>query len=233
MTRLVFCIALFLVACDTPTDAEPASAAVAALAPAAASADEPAADPAAEPTAEAAPTSAPTAEAEQGAQPQPASTPIIDHDVVTVTGETVSLDTYRGKVLLIVNTASACGYTPQLEGLQQLQERYADQGFTVLGFPCNDFGGQAPGTGADMAEFCTGEYGTSFPSFERVDILGDSPAPLYAALQNETADGISGAVAWNFTKFLVGTDGLVLARFEPPVTPMSDEITRAIEAALP
>ncbi|MFT6395501.1 MAG: glutathione peroxidase [Bradymonadia bacterium] len=158
--------------------------------------------------------------------------PVIDQEVVTITGETVNLSDYRGQVLLIVNTASACGYTPQLAGLQQLQEQYGEQGFTVLGFPCNDFGGQSPGNSEEIAAFCSNEYGVDFPLFERVSITGDAPHPLYAALQNETAVGIAGAVRWNFTKFLVDAEGDVLARFESAVAPLSAELTSAIESAL-
>ncbi len=158
--------------------------------------------------------------------------PIIAQDVVSIAGEAVSLADYRGQVLLIVNTASECGYTPQLAGLQELQQTYGDRGFTVLGFPCNDFGGQSPGSSGEIAAFCSDEYGVSFPLFERISITGDDPHPLYDALQNETGSGISGAVRWNFTKFLVDAEGHVIDRFEPAAAPLSDEVTGAIEAAL-
>ena len=156
----------------------------------------------------------------------------LDQEVVRITGETASLGDYRGQVLLIVNTASACGYTPQLTGLQELQERYSDRGFTVLGFPCNDFGGQSPGTNDEIAAFCSNEYGVTFPLFETVSIRGDSPHPLYAALENESEAGVAGPVRWNFTKFLVDADGGVVARFEPAVDPLSEEVIAAIEEEL-
>ncbi len=162
-----------------------------------------------------------------------AQSPIIAHDVVNNTGEAVSLASYRGSALLIVNTASRCGFTPQLEGLQTLWERYQDRGLVVLGFPCNDFGGQEPGTNEEIAAFCDGEYGVTFPLFDKVDIRGEAPHPLYATLQNETPEGISGPVRWNFTKFLVDPDGRVVARFDSAVEPLSDEVIAAIESVLP
>lgn len=158
---------------------------------------------------------------------------MIDHEVVAIDGATVSLADYRGSVMLIVNTASECGYTPQLAGLQELQTRYAERGFTVLGFPCNDFGGQEPGSAEEIQAFCSGQYGVSFPLFDKVAITRGETSPLYATLQNETPEGIRGPVRWNFTKFLVGTDGRVIARFEPGVEPTSAELGAAIEAALP
>jgi glutathione peroxidase len=163
----------------------------------------------------------------------PAETPVINHSVRTNDGREVSLADYRGQVLLIVNTASQCGFTPQLGGLQALQAAYGERGFTVLGFPCNDFGGQEPGTNEEIATFCESRFGVQFPIFDKVDIRGNSPHPLYAALQNETAEGIRGAVGWNFTKFLVDTEGRVVARFEPRVRPDAPELVQAIEALLP
>jgi glutathione peroxidase len=159
--------------------------------------------------------------------------PIIDHEVVAIDGSTVSLASYRGSVLLIVNTASNCGFTSQLGELQELHERYADRGLMVLGFPCNDFGGQEPGTNEEIAAFCDGEYGVTFPLFDKVSIRGDAPSPLYATLQNETPEGVSGAVRWNFTKFLVDTEGRVVARFDSAVSPTSDGVVAAIESLLP
>jgi glutathione peroxidase len=158
---------------------------------------------------------------------------VIDHEVVAIDGATVSLSDYRGSVMLIVNTASQCGYTPQLAGLQELQTRFADRGFTVLGFPCNDFGGQEPGSPEEIQAFCSGQYGVSFPLFDKVAITRGEPSPLYRTLQEETPEGIRGPVRWNFTKFLVGTDGRVIARFESGVAPDSEELIAAIEAALP
>lgn len=158
---------------------------------------------------------------------------MIDHEVVAIDGATVSLSDYRGSVMLIVNTASRCGYTPQLAGLQELHTRFADRGFTVLGFPCNDFGGQEPGSPEEIQAFCSAQYGVNFPLFDKVAITRGEPSPLYRTLQEETAEGVRGPVRWNFTKFLVGTDGHVLARFESGVAPDSPELIAAIEAALP
>lgn len=129
-------------------------------------------------------------------------------------GEEESLDGYRGKVLLIVNTASKCGFTPQFEGLEQLYRDYHDQGFDILGFPCNQFAHQDPGDAATIANFCQKNYGVSFPMFEKVCVNGDATIPLYGYLKM-AAPGLlgSGAIKWNFTKFLVGRDGQVVARF--------------------
>jgi glutathione peroxidase len=136
--------------------------------------------------------------------------------------------------LLIVNVASRCGLTPQYEGLQRLQEKYAGRGFSVIGFPCNQFHGQEPGTAAEIAEFCSATYGVSFPMFEKIEVNGPDRHPLYAALtETPDATGAAGDVQWNFEKFLVGPDRAVLARFRPQTTPESDEVIAAIEAALP
>ncbi len=158
---------------------------------------------------------------------------VIDQTVTTIDGHEVSLADYRGQALLIVNTASECGYTPQLGGLQELYTTYRDRGFAVLGFPCNDFGGQEPGSNEEIQTFCNSNFGVSFPLFDKVAVLGAAPHPLYAALQTESGEGFEGPVRWNFTKFLVDPAGHVVGRFEPSVTPMSDELTAAIEAVLP
>nr|WP_202471387.1 glutathione peroxidase [Streptomyces sp. SID8377] len=159
---------------------------------------------------------------------------IYDIPLRTLTGEPASLDDHRGKALLIVNVASKCGLTPQYEGLERLQKRYADRGFTVLGFPSNQFAGQEPGTADEIATFCSATYGVSFPLYEKSDVNGDQRHPLYAAL-TETADaeGQAGDVQWNFEKFLVGADGQVVGRFRPRTEPEADEIVAAIEAQLP
>lgn len=162
-----------------------------------------------------------------------AAGPVIGHDVVAIDGSNVSLASYRGSVLLIVNTASNCGFTSQLGELQSLYERYSDRGLVVLGFPCNDFGGQEPGTNDEIAAFCDGEFGVTFPLFDKVAIRGDAPSPLYATLQNETPEGVSGPVRWNFTKFLVDAEGRVVARFDSAVSPTSDGVIAAIEGLLP
>lgn len=167
------------------------------------------------------------------AEGAPMSDTVIDHEVVTVTGETVSLADYRGQALLIVNTASECGFTPQLGGLEELHQRYSDRGFAVLGFPCNDFGGQEPGTNDEIATFCSNEYGVTFPLFDKVEIRTDTPHPLYATLQNELGGDLNGAVQWNFEKFLVDADGHVVARFGSRTEPLSDELIAAVEGVLP
>jgi glutathione peroxidase len=159
---------------------------------------------------------------------------IYDIPLRTLTGEPASLADHRGKALLIVNVASKCGLTPQYEGLERLQKRYADRGFSVLGFPSNQFAGQEPGTAEEIATFCSATYGVSFPLFEKSDVNGEDRHPLYAVL-TETADdeGQAGDVQWNFEKFLIGTDGQVVGRFRPRTEPEADEIVAAIEAQLP
>ncbi len=144
----------------------------------------------------------------------------------TIDGTDTPLSTFEGKVLLLVNVASACGFTPQYAGLQALHEKYAAQGVTVLGIPCNDFGGQEPGSNEDIKTFCEGRYQVTFPLFSKVGITND-PHPLYAYLQKE-----KGPVAWNFTKFLVGRDGSVIEKFASDVKPESPRLTSALEAAL-
>lgn len=155
------------------------------------------------------------------------------HDiaVTTIDGEETTLGAWSGKVVLVVNTASECGFTRQYGPLQELHARFHDQGFSVLGFPCNDFGGQEPGTSEEIAAFCSGEFGVTFPMFERIGILEDTH-PLYTFLTEHSGEAFQGPVRWNFTKFLVSGEGEVLARFEPAVEPLSDEIVSAVEAAL-
>ena len=156
----------------------------------------------------------------------------IDQTVQTLDGKTKSLADYRGKVLLIVNTASQCGYTPQYAGLEKLYQTYRGRGFEVLGFPCNDFGAQEPGSAEEIRTFCDTRYHVTFPMFAKVKAKGDK-SPLYKALTEETADGIKGEVKWNFTKFLVDAAGHVVARFESRAEPESAEVTQAIEKLLP
>jgi len=140
----------------------------------------------------------------------------------------------RGRAVLVVNVASRCGLTPQYAGLERLQQRFADRGFTVLGVPCNQFAGQEPGTAEEIATFCSTTYGTSFPLTEKVEVNGPGRHPLYARL-TETADaaGEAGDVQWNFEKFLVSPDGVVAARFRPQTQPESDEVVAAISEVLP
>ncbi|KAF1027748.1 MAG: Hydroperoxy fatty acid reductase gpx1 [Burkholderia plantarii] len=146
-------------------------------------------------------------------------------------GADVSLDDYRGKVLLIVNTASECGFTPQYAGLQQLHTRFAGRDFAVLGFPCNQFGGQEPGSADQIGAFCEQRFGVTFPMFAKVDVKGDAAHPLFRYL-SETAPGILGtkAIKWNFTKFLVDREGRVIKRYAPSTKP--DAIAADIEAQL-
>jgi glutathione peroxidase len=158
---------------------------------------------------------------------------IYDHPVTALDGSDADLHDYEGKAALIVNVASKCGLTPQYEGLEQLQKTYGDRGFTVLGFPCNQFLGQEPGTSEEIATFCSTTYGVTFPMFEKIDVNGEEQHPLYAELtQVEDADGAAGDVQWNFEKFLVAPDGSV-TRFRPGVEPQDPAIVSAIEANLP
>ena len=154
--------------------------------------------------------------------------PVLDHCVRTITGEAASLADYRGKALLIVNTASECGLTPQYSGLEALQARYRDRGLVVLGFPCNDFGGQEPGDAGQIQSFCRAQFGVSFPMFEKVRAKGDK-SPLYKTLTEQLPEGLKGEIRWNFTKFLVDRDGHAVKRFEPTVDPGAPEVAAAIE----
>src|SRR5690606_15566575 len=145
---------------------------------------------------------------------------IYDLEAISLHGEPVSFDRYRGQVLLIVNTASACGFTPQYRGLEQLYQRYREHGLVVLGFPCNQFRQQEPGSAETIAEFCSTQYGVSFPMFDKIDVNGPNAHPLYQLLK-QSAPGLFGsrAIKWNFTKFLVDRNGNVCARFAPVITP--------------
>jgi glutathione peroxidase len=158
---------------------------------------------------------------------------IHDIPVATLAGEPSDLSALRGKVSLIVNVASRCGLTPQYAGLERLQEKYGAEGFSVVGFPCNQFAGQEPGTSEEIATFCSTTYGVSFPLYEKVEVNGPGRHPVYQELvRHPDADGAAGDVQWNFEKFLVSRDGQVLARFRPRVEPEDAAITEAIEAAL-
>ncbi len=149
-------------------------------------------------------------------------------------GDTPNLADQKGKLALMVNVASKCGLTPQYEGLEQLHERYADRGFTVLGFPCNQFGEQEPGSSEEIATFCSTTYGVTFPMFEKIDVNGEGRHPLYEELtQTADGEGKAGDVAWNFEKFLVSPDGEVIERFRPLVAPDDPAVVAAIEANLP
>ncbi len=134
-------------------------------------------------------------------------------------GVDVSLADYKGKVLLIVNTATGCGFTPQYNALEELYEKYKDQGFEILDFPCNQFGEQAPGTDAEITEFCAINFGVSFKQFSKIDVNGENEAPLYTYLKNEKGGILGTKIKWNFTKFLVDREGNVVERYAPTVTP--------------
>jgi len=142
----------------------------------------------------------------------------------------VLLDTYKGKVLLIVNTATGCGFTPQYTGLQKLYDAYRDRGFEILDFPCNQFAGQAPGTIDEIQQFCTLNYGTTFPRFAKLEVNGENESPLYAFLKTEKGGLLGAAIKWNFTKFLIDRDGKVVKRFAPMDAP--DSLAKDIEALL-
>jgi glutathione peroxidase len=148
-----------------------------------------------------------------------------------IDGKPTSLKAYNGKVLLVVNVASQCGYTPQYEGLEALYRKYKDRGLVVLGFPCNDFGSQEPGTEAEIKQFCTSRFNVTFPMFSKLHVKGPEQHPLYAALTG-TDSPAPGPVKWNFGKFLIGKDGKILARWDSGTEPDDAKLTAAIEAAL-
>ncbi|GAA2651533.1 glutathione peroxidase [Streptomyces vastus] len=158
---------------------------------------------------------------------------VYDVDIASLQGGSADLGQYKGKAVLIVNVASRCGLTPQYAGLERLHERYAAQGFTVLGVPCNQFMGQEPGTSEEIAEFCSATYGVTFPMTEKVEVNGDGRHALYERLvATEDAEGHSGDIRWNFEKFLLGRDGTVLARFSPQTEPESADVVAAVEKAV-
>ncbi len=157
---------------------------------------------------------------------------VYDFAAKTLEGEEIRLERFKGKVLLIVNTASKCGFTPQYEGLQKLQDNYAEKGFSVLGFPCNQFGGQEPGNSSEIGEFCQTKFHVAFPMFEKVEVNGTDAHPLYKFLTSEKS-GLLGtkAIKWNFTKFLVDQSGKVIGRYGPGVKPeeLSSNIQKLLE----
>jgi len=157
---------------------------------------------------------------------------IYDIPVNTLSGESSSLAGFKGEAILIVNVASKCGLTPQYEGLEALQKKYERQGFSVVGFPCNQFAGQEPGSAEEIQTFCSTTYGVTFPLFEKIDVNGEDQSPIYAELEKVAdAEGYTGDVRWNFEKFLVDRDGAV-TRFAPQVTPEDPALVIAIESAL-
>ena len=163
-------------------------------------------------------------------QEKPKVADALNFTMNSLDGKPVNLAKYQGNVVLMVNVASECGYTPQYEGLQALHKKYLARGLRILGFPSNDFGSQEPGTNAEIADFCKKNYGVEFDMFSKIKVLGGDKAPLYKTLTSTPK--FSGDVSWNFEKFLIGRDGQVLGRYKSPVEPLSAELTKAIEAAL-
>lgn len=158
---------------------------------------------------------------------------VLDVEIDTLQGGSAGLEKFQGQVVLVVNVASKCGLTPQYAGLEQLHERYAERGFTVLGVPCNQFAGQEPGSSQEIADFCSATYGVTFPLTEKVEVNGDNQHPLYARLTSfPDAEGHSGDIRWNFEKFLIARDGRVVGRFSPRTEPEAPELIEALEKAL-
>lgn len=155
---------------------------------------------------------------------------VYEFEAERIDGKVQSLRDYEGRVLLIVNTASKCGFTPQLEGLEQLYRKYRDRGFVVLGFPCNQFGGQDPGTNSEIAQFCRVNYGVSFPMFAKIDVNGKHAHPLYRYLRKQAGFPMMRFIKWNFTKFLINREGRVVKRFSPATPP--DKLEPHIQALL-
>jgi glutathione peroxidase len=150
----------------------------------------------------------------------------------SIDGQPAPLANYKGKVVLVVNVASQCGFTPQYSALEATYEKYKNQGFVILGFPANNFGAQEPGTNEEIKTFCTRKYSVTFPMYAKISVKGDDQAPLYAYLTKDTGSGIRGEIKWNFTKFLIDRNGNVVQRFEPEVTPDSKQMIAAIEKQL-
>ena len=155
---------------------------------------------------------------------------IYDFSATSLAGEDTPLKRFEGKVLLIVNTASACGFTPQYKGLEALQQSFGARGFSVLGFPCNQFGRQEPGSAAEIGQFCSSNYAVSFPMFDKIDVNGDNAHPLYQYLRGEKSGLLGSSIKWNFTKFLIDRSGKVVGRYAPTTTP--EQLTKDIEALL-
>ena len=159
-------------------------------------------------------------------------TALADFTATALTGEQRSLADHAGEVVLVVNTASQCGFTPQLAGLETLHESFRDRGFSVLGFPCNQFGGQEPGSEEEIGEFCQKNYGVSFPMFSKVDVNGANEHPLFSWLKSERGGLLGKRIKWNFTKFLIGRDGAVIGRYSPQTDPaaIAEDIEKALAA---
>lgn len=156
----------------------------------------------------------------------------LDFNAIDIDGKPISLSQYKGKVVMIVNVASKCGLTPQYEQLQALYERNKENGFVILGFPANEFGSQEPGTNEEIKEFCTSNYGVTFPMFAKIVVKGEGIHPLYEFLTSEKSSKFPGEIRWNFTKFLVNRKGELIARFEPRVAPNAEEVVSAIGKAI-
>ena len=170
-------------------------------------------------------------EAQQASASQPAGA--LSYVVKDIKGEDFDLSQLKGKVVMIVNTASKCGNTPQYEALEALYQKHKDQGLVILGFPANNFGGQEPGSNEQIQEFCSTKYNVTFPMMSKISVKGDDKAPLYKYLTEEsTAGEYAGEVKWNFAKFLIGKDGKIVGRFDPKTKPDSTEVTQAVEKAL-
>jgi glutathione peroxidase len=158
---------------------------------------------------------------------------VYDFTLNSIDGQPTALSTFKGKVLLLVNVASRCGYTPQYTALEAVYEKYKDRGLVIVGVPANNFGGQEPGTNQEIKTFCTAKYNVTFPMMAKVSVKGKDIAPLYQFLTDKNANPQTGGeIGWNFTKFLIGPDGQVIARFDSAVTPDSKEVTSAVEKAL-
>jgi glutathione peroxidase len=158
---------------------------------------------------------------------------VFDYTLNTIDGLPAPLSAYKGKVVMLVNVASRCGFTPQYTALESIYERYKERGFVIIGIPANNFGAQEPGTNQEIKTFCQSKYSVTFPMMSKVSVKGDDKTPLYQYLTDKSANPKTGGdIQWNFTKFLVGPDGKIIARFEPKVTPDSPEVTGAIEQAL-
>ncbi len=156
-----------------------------------------------------------------------------DYTLNSIDGQPASLGTYKGKVVLLVNVASKCGFTPQYAALESVYEKYKDRGFVIVGIPANNFGAQEPGSNQEIKTFCTSKYHVTFPMMAKVSVKGEDIAPLYQFLTDKSAHPQTGGeIQWNFTKFLIGPDGRVITRFEPDITPDSSQMTSAIEKAL-
>src|SRR5258705_13773439 len=158
---------------------------------------------------------------------------VFDYTLNTIDGQPAPLSAYKGKVLMLVNVASRCGFTPQYTALESIYEKYKDRGFVIVGIPANNFGGQEPGTNQEIKTFCSSKYNVTFPMMAKVSVKGEDTTPLYQFLTDKAANPQTGGeIKWNFTKFLVGPDGRIITRFEPEVTPDAPQVTSAIEKAL-